>query len=64
MKRPNHGNAMDACCCCHKLIATPKDHEKPLKGELHVWQPSPVDPPQFICEDCKPRLEADARRNA
>lgn len=61
--RPNHGNKQDACCACGDLHPTPRDHEKPGEGELAVWQPGALDPPQWICQPCKKRLEADARRD-
>jgi len=62
MRRPNFANESDACCACGKLLKTPEDHESPGSGELSVWQPSPLDPPQWICAPCKARLEADERR--
>jgi hypothetical protein len=61
-KRPNWANKEDACCACGVLLKTPGDHEAPGSGELAVWQPSPSDPPQWICPPCKARLEADERR--
>lgn len=61
-KRPNFANVKDACCACGKLLDTPDDHENPGTSELAVWQPSPLDPPQWICGPCKSRLEADERR--
>lgn len=67
-KRPNWTNDKDACCACGELLPTPaKDagaHEKPREGELHVWQPNPTDPPQWICAACKDRLEHDERRSS
>jgi diadenosine tetraphosphatase ApaH/serine/threonine PP2A family protein phosphatase len=61
-KRPNWSNKADACCSCGHVHDTPKDHEKPGPEQLHVWQPTSVDPPQWICAQCKDRLEADERR--
>jgi len=59
MRRPNKTNERDACCACGALLPTPLDHEHPGEGELLVWQPSPSDPPQWICAKCNARLEAD-----
>jgi uncharacterized CHY-type Zn-finger protein len=61
-KRPNHQNKSDACCSCGHLYPTPADHEKPTKDELHVWQPNPFDPPQWICGKCQGRLVEDDKR--
>jgi len=65
-QRPNWTNKADACCACGKLLPTPADHEKlPKDWEgLTVWQPSPVDIPQWICQPCNARLSADARRDS
>lgn len=60
--RPNWTNPAENCCACLGRRSTPKDHEKPSKDELHVWQPSPLDPPQWICFECKTRFEAEQRR--
>jgi len=62
--RPNWSNKLDACCSCAKLLPTPTDHLLPKKGELAVWQPHATDPPQWICADCRGRLEIDARRDS
>ena len=60
-KRPNWINEEEPCCACSSRQKTPKDHEKPGTGELHVWQPNPGDPPQWICLKCKTRFEAEER---
>ena len=58
MKRPNVDNPHDACCRCGLLFPTPADHLNPREGELHVHQPEPSDPPQWICSSCKKELPA------
>lgn len=49
-------NELDACCRCAKLIKTAADHLNPGPDELGVWQPTPSDPPQWICDACRKEL--------
>ena len=61
--RPNYHNLEEPCCSCATRLPTPKNHLQPEIGELHVWQPTSVDPPQWICTKCKDRFDAEARRS-